>query len=100
MRTFSGRYHGTEGPLKVDDLRYHHPLSEAFIRATQEIGETQNRPIQYNYDFNGESQEGVGIHQVTQVKASAPAARVVICARPSAAQSRGEDRGAHRSRDD
>jgi len=65
--TLSGRYHGTEGPLKVADLRYHHPLSEAFIRATQEIGETQNRPINYNYDFNGESQEGVGFHQVTQV---------------------------------
>jgi len=64
--TLSGRYHGAEGPLKVNDLRYHHPLSEAFIRATQEVGETQNRPNPYNYDFNGESQEGVGFHQVTQ----------------------------------
>jgi choline dehydrogenase-like flavoprotein len=64
--TLSGRYHGTEGPLKVADLRYHHQLSEAFIRAAQEIGEDRNRPIPYNYDFNGESQEGVGFHQVTQ----------------------------------
>ncbi len=64
--TLSGRYHGADGPLKVCDLRHHHPLSEAFIRAAQEIGETQNRPIPYNYDFNGESQEGVGFHQVTQ----------------------------------
>ncbi len=65
--TLSGRYHGADGPLNVADLRHHHPLSEAFIRAAQEIGETQNRPIPYNYDFNGESQEGVGFHQVTQV---------------------------------
>jgi choline dehydrogenase len=64
--TLSGRYHGTAGPLKVNDLLYHHPLSEAFVRATQEVGETLNKPIAYNYDFNGESQEGVGFHQVTQ----------------------------------
>jgi choline dehydrogenase len=64
--TLSGRYHGTEGPLKVSDLRYHHKLSEAFIRAAQEVGDGRNRPLPYNYDFNGESQEGVGFHQVTQ----------------------------------
>ncbi|HXR86615.1 MAG TPA: GMC family oxidoreductase N-terminal domain-containing protein, partial [Stellaceae bacterium] len=66
--TLSGRYHGTEGPLKVDDLRYHHPLTEACLRAAQETGDGRNRQIPYNYDFNGESQEGVGFHQVTQHK--------------------------------
>ena len=64
--TLSGRYHGTEGPLKVDDLRHHHPLTEACIRAAQETGDGRNRPVPYNYDFNGENQEGVGFHQVTQ----------------------------------
>jgi choline dehydrogenase len=66
--TLSGRYHGTEGPLKVDDLRYHHPLTEACLRAAQETGDGRNRQVPYNYDFNGESQEGVGFHQVTQHK--------------------------------
>ena len=64
--TLSGRYHGTDGPLKVDDLRHHHPLTEACIRAVQETGDGRNRQVPYNYDFNGENQEGVGFHQVTQ----------------------------------
>ena len=66
-RNLSGPYHGTEGPLHVGDLRHRHPLSEAFVKAAQETTDSHNRPIPYNADFNGESQEGVGFHQVTQV---------------------------------
>jgi choline dehydrogenase len=62
----AGPLHGTDGPLKVVDTPHHHPLSEAFIRAAQEMGETLNRPVPYNHDFNGESQEGIGFYQVTQ----------------------------------
>lgn len=56
---FSEPYHGTEGPLRVSDAGYHHPLSYAFVRAAQECG------IPYNEDFNGESQVGSGFYQTT-----------------------------------
>jgi choline dehydrogenase-like flavoprotein len=62
----AGPLHGTDGPLKVMDTPYHHVLSEAFVRAAQETGALLNRPILYNHDFNGETQEGVGFYQVTQ----------------------------------
>lgn len=55
----AGRFHGTEGPLRVTDTPYRHPLSAAFVRAAQEDG------ARYNHDFNGESQIGIGFYQVT-----------------------------------
>ena len=55
----SGELHGAEGPLKVSDRRFGHPLSWAFIRAAQEVG------LKYNEDFNGAEQEGVGFYQTT-----------------------------------
>ena len=55
----AGELHGGDGPLKVTDLRYTHPLSHAFLRAAQEAG------YPYNHDFNGVSQEGVGFYQAT-----------------------------------
>lgn len=55
----SGEFHGAEGPLKVSDRRFGHPLSWAFIRAAQEAG------LKYNEDFNGADQEGVGFYQTT-----------------------------------
>ncbi|MDQ0457631.1 GMC family oxidoreductase [Rhizobium paknamense] len=55
----SGEFHGAEGPLKVSDRRFGHPLSWAFIRAAQEAG------LNYNEDFNGADQEGVGFYQTT-----------------------------------
>lgn len=55
----SNEHHGADGPLKVSDKRYGHPLSWAFIRAAQEVG------LPYNEDFNGSSQEGVGFYQTT-----------------------------------
>jgi choline dehydrogenase len=53
-------WHGGEGPLGVADLRYHNPLSQAFIEAGQQAG------YRLNEDFNGARQEGVGYYQVTQ----------------------------------
>jgi choline dehydrogenase len=55
----SGELHGTDGPLKVSDTRYRHPLSLAFVKAAQECG------LDYNHDFNGSRQHGVGFYQTT-----------------------------------
>jgi choline dehydrogenase-like flavoprotein len=55
----SGNYHGADGPLKVSDRRFGHPLSWAFVKAAQEVG------LKYNEDFNGDGQEGVGFYQTT-----------------------------------
>ena len=52
--------HGAGGPLSVSDLRHHNPLSDVFIAAANQAG------IASNDDFNGPSQEGVGLYQVTQ----------------------------------
>lgn len=52
--------HGDEGPLYVSDLRYSNPLSRAFVEAGRQAG----YPL--NPDFNGASQEGFGLYQVTQ----------------------------------
>ena len=52
--------HGGSGPLGVSDLRHHNVLSQVFIDAAQQAG------IPVNRDFNGDSQEGVGLYQVTQ----------------------------------
>jgi choline dehydrogenase len=53
-------FHGTGGPLAVQDLRHTNPLSGVFIAAAQAIG------LPANEDFNGATQEGVGYYQVTQ----------------------------------
>lgn len=52
--------HGTGGPLHVDDVRHESEATRAFISAGQQAG----YPL--NPDFNGPSQEGVGMYQVTQ----------------------------------
>lgn len=52
--------HGGDGPLRVGEQQSPRPLSEAFIRAAEE---TQ---IPRNDDFNGPTQEGAGLYQVTQ----------------------------------
>ena len=52
--------HGTGGPLGVSDLRYHNPLSAAFIEAAKNAGYAPND------DFNGSHQSGFGLYQVTQ----------------------------------
>jgi choline dehydrogenase len=54
------RFHGTGGPLSVVDGPHRHPLSSAFVKAAQQSG------LDYNHDFNGADQLGVGFFQVTQ----------------------------------
>lgn len=56
---FVNAYHGVGGPLGVSVPINPLPISEAFIRAGQQMG------LPYNPDFNGERQAGVGHYQVT-----------------------------------
>ncbi len=56
--------HGGHGPLAVSDLPSPSPLSHAFIAAAQTLGYAAND------DFNGPSQEGVGLYQVFQRQGS------------------------------
>ena len=52
-------YHGTGGPLCVEDLRQRNILSDVFLRATEERG------YSLNDDFNGARQQGFGAYQAT-----------------------------------
>ncbi|NBS77687.1 MAG: glucose-methanol-choline oxidoreductase [Betaproteobacteria bacterium] len=52
--------HGTGGPLSVAFQQSPRAISKAWIEAAQQCG------LALNGDFNGPSQEGVGLHQVTQ----------------------------------
>lgn len=54
-----GPYHGRTGPLHVEDRRYTHKLSRAWVDAAVAWGLAPNR------DFNGAAQEGAGLYQVT-----------------------------------
>ncbi len=53
-------FHGSDGPLTVSDLRHVNPLTRVYIEAGQQAG------LVFNPDFNGSTQEGVGLYQVTQ----------------------------------
>ncbi|HEX4946944.1 MAG TPA: choline dehydrogenase [Blastocatellia bacterium] len=53
-------FHGTDGCLSVTDLRSPHVMSRAFVAACLEAG------LSRNDDFNGATQEGAGLFQVTQ----------------------------------
>jgi choline dehydrogenase-like flavoprotein len=52
-------YHGTGGPLNVADLRSPNRWAQAFVEAGVQAGHVQNP------DFNGATQDGVGMYQVT-----------------------------------
>lgn len=54
-----GDFHGSDGPLRVSDRRFTHPLSGAFVDAAQEAG------LPASENFNGAQQEGVGFYQTT-----------------------------------
>jgi choline dehydrogenase len=56
----ASEYHGANGPLHVADLRYVNPLTRSFLSAAEELG------IAANADFNGATQDGAGLYQVTQ----------------------------------
>lgn len=53
-------WHGGDGPLWVSDQQHVHPASRAFIEAAASL------QIPVNPDFNGATQDGVGLYQVTQ----------------------------------
>ncbi len=52
-------WHATGGPLNVADLQLPHRVARAFVEAGVQAGHLRNA------DFNGASQEGVGLYQVT-----------------------------------
>lgn len=51
--------HGTDGPLRVEDRVFTHELSRAWVDSAVSWG------LKPNDDFNGETQEGAGLYQVT-----------------------------------
>ena len=53
-------FHGVGGPLPVSEQRSGNRISRAFVEAGVQAG------LERNPDFNGASQEGVGLYQVTQ----------------------------------
>ncbi|MFI5779469.1 GMC family oxidoreductase [Nocardia sp. NPDC051570] len=52
-------YHGTDGPLHVENPRYTHELTEAWVEAAVAAG------LPRSADFNAAEQDGVGPYQVT-----------------------------------
>ncbi len=55
----ASRFHGTRGELGVSDLRNDHPHCRHWLDAAQQAG------FDYNPDFNGERDDGVGPYQLT-----------------------------------
>ncbi|MFC0038006.1 GMC family oxidoreductase N-terminal domain-containing protein [Actinomadura rayongensis] len=55
----ASEYHGTGGPLRVEDLRHRHALTRAWVASAKAHG------LAANEDFNGAEQDGVGFYQVT-----------------------------------
>jgi choline dehydrogenase len=53
-------YHGAGGPMRVEDLRAVHELTDAFLAAAGAAG------LPPNDDFNGPEQDGAGRYQVNQ----------------------------------
>lgn len=52
-------FHGADGPLVVEDRRYTHELSSAWVESAVAAG------LKRTNDFNGAEQEGAGAYQVT-----------------------------------
>ena len=52
-------FHGQDGPLHVEDRRWTHDLSSAFVDSAVSAG------FKPTDDFNGAEQEGAGLYQVT-----------------------------------
>ena len=55
-------FHGTGGPLTVSNMRLSRPICDAWVAAAQAAG------YEYNNDYNGATQEGVGYFQLTARK--------------------------------
>ncbi len=74
----SDAFHGTGGPLKVQDHRWQPTLAKAMHDAAIEAG------VPANPDFNGATQEGVGYYQTTINKARRwSSARAYLRKRPN-----------------
>jgi choline dehydrogenase len=73
--SFSEPYHGTNGPLMVGNAWHALPTDLAFVKAGQEIG------LPYNCDFNGATQEGVGLFQCTAFQGRRSSTAVAFLAR-------------------
>jgi choline dehydrogenase len=58
---FNDDFHGQHGPLNVTYQNYQSPLSEMFIEAAQLNG------LPLNPDYNGATQEGAFMYQVTHI---------------------------------
>jgi choline dehydrogenase len=56
---FGAPLHGTDGPLRVEDRRFTHELSRAWVDGAVSWG------LKPNDDFNGDHQDGAGLYQVT-----------------------------------
>jgi len=56
----ASEYHGASGPLHVSNPRSLNPLSQVFVDAAEQAG------FKRNPDFNGATQEGFGLYQLTQ----------------------------------
>jgi choline dehydrogenase len=52
--------HNADGPLTVSDQRSPHLISHAYVEAAAQAG------LALNPDFNGDTQDGIGIYQATQ----------------------------------
>jgi choline dehydrogenase-like flavoprotein len=63
MESYQGgaeeEYRGRNGPLKVTENRETGPIYDALIKAAGQIG------IEYNRDYNGARQDGIGMTQAT-----------------------------------
>lgn len=71
-------WHGADGPLHVMDQRWPSPGSEAFVASAAEL------QLPENADFNGASQDGFGLYQVTQKGGERwSAARAYLSPRPN-----------------
>ena len=81
-------FHGVGGPLSVSDSRAMSPLIETMLEASELAG------LDYNPDFNGARQEGVGRFQLTQRRRAAPFDRRRLPAPGDAAEPRRHHRGA------
>ncbi|MGH1563725.1 GMC family oxidoreductase [Mumia sp. DW29H23] len=55
----AGPYHGSDGPLRVEDRVFTHELSQAWVDSAVASGFARTD------DFNGAAQEGAGLYQVT-----------------------------------
>lgn len=53
-------WHGSDGPLNVMDQHYANPASKAFVESAAKL------QLKRNDDFNGATQDGFGLYQVTQ----------------------------------